>query len=97
LANRRAKAIAWLEEKENKKKKNEEEIMIKKEVVAWNKELAKLVKKEGPKKLLSHAGISPSASSMPSTTTFLVFQVPLFAPPYLYKLCIQFHTFSWMM
>ena len=77
----KAKFESRLKEKEDKKKEKEEEIKMKKEVAARNKELAKLVRKEGLGKLLSHVGISPSGSSMPSTTTPLVSHVSLFAPP----------------
>jgi len=59
LTDMRAKAKARLKEKEDKKKE-EEEMKIKKEVAVRNKELAKLVRKGGPEKLLSHVGISPS-------------------------------------
>ena len=77
LADKKAKVETRLKEKEEKKKGKEEEIKLKKEVAARNKELAKLVLKEGPEKLLSYVGISPSGSSMPAIITPLVSQVPL--------------------
>lgn len=82
LADKKAKVETRLKEKEEKKKGKEEEIKLKKEVAARNKELAKLVLKEGPEKLLSYVGISPSGSSMPATITPLVSQVPLSVAPF---------------
>jgi len=67
-------------EGEYNKKEKEAEIRMKKEVATRNKELAKLVKKEGPEKLLSLEGISSLGSSMPSIAASLISQMSLFAP-----------------
>ena len=80
-AAKRTRLEARLKVKEDKKKEKEEELNKKKEVSARNKELAKLVAKEGPEKLLSLPGISPSGSSMPTTFTPLMSQVPFSVPP----------------
>ena len=76
-AEKKARIEAEFKEKEDKKKERAEELMKKKEQAVRNKELAKLVTKHGPEKLLSHIGISPSGSSMPSTVVPFLSYVPL--------------------
>lgn len=82
VTDKKAKQEARLKDKEDKKKKREEELRLKKEVSARNKELAKLVAKEGSEKLLSPVGISPLGSSMPSSLAPMVSQVPLSVAPF---------------
>ena len=63
VAERKAKTEAKMKEKEDKKKEKEEEASSR---GSGSKEqgIAKLVLKEGPEKMLTHVGISPSGSSM---------------------------------
>lgn len=81
IHDKNAKLEARLKEREDKKIAKEADKKLKRDTTAQNREIAKEIVKHGPEKVLSQLGLSPSGSSMPTSSAQLpsqtVYTIPV--------------------